>query len=723
MSRSQIDGWDDFHPRFPFGTGHGTAPDPRTASPHRTVLTSLQNRTGVPIASSKVIMALRILLIRAICALQTGKWTKRSLELQGRSNQLTQAHFRSTHRLTAVLIVVVTLFAPGPLFAQDKTADHASRHPADPASPPQAVSSTGTAMPRPNRTTSPAPGGAMPQMMKGMMAPSGATPGGADGGCCGMSGAKPFYASMMEWPVLTDEARRAVRPQALQRLNSGMVALSAQQSRIHHAMAMDDFADTTEAIAGARESLALAESGSGVLKGLAEGRPPRELALNWLKRETATAGAQQMTTQADLAGLSWWHVIAMAILVAAVVAALISWRARRRRVASLIERLTSGPPSVANAVGPTSASTAPGLTTQKPWKGILRIKAIFQETSTVKTFRLMEPNGGSIPFSFLPGQYATITSEIDGQKVRRSYTISSSPTQGDYIELTIKREQNGLESRHLHDHALTGDLAEISAPAGRFFFTGEEADGIVLIAGGVGITPMMSVLRSLTDRSYQHDMFLLYGVNTPADLIFQEECAYLARRHPRLHVTSVVAKPEGTDWAGPVGYVTAEFIAAAVPDIARRRIHLCGPPPMMAAVKTALEELEVPAEQVRTEDFAPPKGGPVPATDALPLVPGEAGIAPPPSIPVSSAHASITFSGSGKSGPLAPDQSVLEAAEVLGVNIDFECREGTCGRCKVPLREGQVVMEVEDSLSADEKASGIILACQAKSTGNLVVDA
>ncbi|KAH2811552.1 hypothetical protein KXV85_005298, partial [Aspergillus fumigatus] len=167
--------------------------------------------------------------------------------------------------------------------------------------------------------------------------------------------------------------------------------------------------------------------------------------------------------------------------------------------------------------------------------GVLRIKAIFDETPNVKTFRLMESNGDSIPFTFLPGQYATITSEIDGQKVRRSYTISSSPTQRDYIELTIKREQYGLESRHLHDHADTGDLLEISAPAGRFFFTGKEADGIVLIAGGVGITPMMSVLRSLTDRSYEHDIFLLYGVNTPEDLIFRDECDHLARRHPKLH--------------------------------------------------------------------------------------------------------------------------------------------------------------------------------------------
>jgi ferredoxin-NADP reductase len=140
----------------------------------------------------------------------------------------------------------------------------------------------------------------------------------------------------------------------------------------------------------------------------------------------------------------------------------------------------------------------------------------------------MEANLGPFPFVFLPGQYATITSEIDGQKVRRSYTISSAPTQREYIELTVKREQHGLESRHLHDHAKTGDLLEITAPSGKFFFTGAEAKGIVLIAGGVGITPMMSVLRDLTDRSYEHRVHLICAANSPQDLIFREEIAYLA---------------------------------------------------------------------------------------------------------------------------------------------------------------------------------------------------
>lgn len=651
------------------------------------------------------------------------------LELQRHFDKLTRA-FRFRSRVGCVLLCLL-LGAP-PLAAQDSAAEHASHHPGGSPTPASSTGASQAPAPMPKPSETPAKAGAMGQMMQKMMAPAEGS-GEAPAGCCAMGGPTPFYASLMEWPKLTDEARRAVRPKALERFNSGMVALSSQESQIHRAMAMNDYAAASAAIGRARESLALAESGSGVLKGLGEGNAPRDLALNWFKRETSLEGVQQMDAQAELAGLSWWHAIGMVGLVAAVIAALVSWRARRRRVAELVERLTSAGPA-ASALPPVltpSASAAParapGTPAPRPWKGALRIKAIFQETPSVKTFRLMDANDGPIPFNFLPGQYATITSEIDGQKVRRSYTISSSPTQRDYIELTIKREQHGLESRHMHDHALPGDLVEISAPAGRFFFTGKEAEGIVLIAGGVGITPMMSVLRSLTDRSYPYDIYLLYGVNTPADVIFREECVYLAQRHPRLHFHSVVAKPEGFDWKGPTGYISAEFIAASVPEIARHRIHLCGPPPMMEAVKAALSQLGVPTEQIKTEDFAPPKGGPVvaseQATSFADSANAEASDALPLPVAVSTAHASIAFAVSGKTGLLAPDQSVLEAAETLGVNIDFDCREGTCGRCKVRLREGEVVMEVEDALSREEKASGIILACQAKSTGNLVVDA
>lgn len=640
-----------------------------------------------------------------------------------------------------MLLALAVMVASPPAAAQMSAADHASHHPGTGTDSAMPVSGAAMASAQSTKAASANP---MAAMMKQMMSPSPAATGtggmggtAAPMGCCGPMGPKPFYPSLMQWPVLTDEARRAVRAEALTRLGSGAEAVTAEQSRLHHALASNDFAAAGDAIKGAREGLALADSGANALKGLAEGKAPREIALTWFKNQNGIDGAEQMATDS---GLSWWHIVAMALLAAALLTALLLRQARLRRITSLVERLTPGSPIVQTAtVSPTappataqpnvsagalpaSAANAPSPI-QRPWKGVLRIKAIFDETPNVKTFRLMERDQGPIPFSFLPGQYATITSEIDGQKVRRSYTISSSPTQRDYIELTIKREQYGLESRHLHDHADTGDLLEISAPAGRFFFTGKEADGIVLIAGGVGITPMMSVLRSLTDRSYEHDIFLLYGVNTPADLIFREECDHLARRHPKLHVAYVVSKTEGSEWHGPTGYMTADFIAASVPDIAKRRVHLCGPPPMMTAVKEALAQLNVPSDQVKTEEFAPPKGGPVLETEPTEPEAAPPAVVPVQAAPIPSAHATVTFSKSGKTGPLAPDQSVLEAAEAIGVTIDYDCRAGTCGRCKVQLRQGQVAMEVEDALAADEKADGIILACQAKSAGDLVVDA
>jgi len=631
---------------------------------------------------------------------------------------------------TKALLVVAAIFSAGagssPAVAQAPASEHLSHHP-DKAVPPvrSQPARAGGIQSSPVAPAAEAKQ-SMPAMSPGTKPPTDAPP-----ACCGGASGKPFYPSLLNLPALTDEARRAVKAEATARLESGVAAMTEGQADLHRAQSSNDLAAAQAAIDTVRGGLSLAESGAGALQALDEGQPPRRIALTWFKRETGVTPDSDMIMDGGFRSLSWVHLATMLLLAAALAGALLLRRARLRRISALVERLTPGgqPPvvsagtaaasgsSAAQAAQPAARAAIPPV--KRPWKGVLRIKAIFDETPTVKTFRLMEPNLTPMPFTFLPGQYATLTSEIDGAKVRRSYTISSSPTQRDYIELTVKREQYGLESRHLHDHSKTGDLLEISAPSGNFFFTGKEADGIVLIAGGVGITPMMSVLRSLTDRSYPHDIHLIYAARTPTDLIFREECAYLARRHPNVTILSIVASAEGGDWTGPVGFITADFIAGCVDDVAKRRVHLCGPPPMMDAVKAALEVLHVPPDQVRTEDFAPPKGGPV-ATDEpedAPAGPQVAEVSPP------SAQATINFSRSGKSGVIAPDQSVLEAAEAIGVVIDYECRVGTCGRCKVPLTQGVVTMEVEDSLPADEKARGTILACQAKSAGDLVVDA
>ncbi|MDO5215672.1 FAD-binding oxidoreductase [Legionella pneumophila] len=627
-----------------------------------------------------------------------------------------------------ILGMMMGIMSPLPLLAEMPPSEHTSHHPGNKGTSTTMPAGTDTnASVLPPISTTPA-NSAMPP--SNMMGPSSATPG--PPGCCGMmaTGGKPFYPSLMDFPALTDEARKYIRDEAVARLGLGVQTITSIQAELHRALSTNDAVAAQTALRQVRQGLSFAESGASALQALNEAQPPPQIALTWFNREMSLGDNTDNVMDGSFRDISWLHWALMLLLATALMVALLFRWARLRRVSALIQRLTpdgdaAKPINVPKPPESVSSSPKTEHPIQQRWSGVLRTMAIFDETANVKTFRLMEPNLGSIPFTFFPGQYATITSVIHGEKVRRSYTISSSPTQHDYIELTVKREQYGLESRHLHDHINTGDLLEVSAPAGEFFFTGKEANGIVLIAGGVGMTPMMSVLRYLTDRSYPKDIHLLYAVNSPSNIIFHEECTYLVRRHPNVHM-DIIALTADETWTGPVGFITPDFIAKAVPDIAQHRIHLCGPAPMMDAVKAALLQLKIPSEQIKTEHFAPPKGGPVytaePPKASSALKPSEASTDRTP-MPPPSAHATVSFSKSNTSGQLAPDQSVLEAAEALGVFIDFECRVGTCGRCKVPLLEGTVTMEVEDALSEEEKDKGIILACQAKSASSLVVEA
>ena len=175
---------------------------------------------------------------------------------------------------------------------------------------------------------------------------------------------------------------------------------------------------------------------------------------------------------------------------------------------------------------------------------------------------------------------------------------------------------------------------------------------------------------------------------------------------------------------GNEGQITADFLTRAVPDLVKRRVHLCGPPGMMDALKKTLRELGVPPEEIKTEAFGPARGAvPPPAGIAVDAqVPG-VGAGHQSAAAIGPATATVRFAKSGKVAALPPDKSVLEAAESVGVSIDYSCRAGVCGVCKTHLLEGSVVMEVQDALTEEDKAKGIILACQAKSVGNLVVEA
>jgi glycine betaine catabolism B len=369
------------------------------------------------------------------------------------------------------------------------------------------------------------------------------------------------------------------------------------------------------------------------------------------------------------------------------------------------------------------ASTSAAVVKPKHWSGQLRVVNVFQETPDVRTFRLASTDGPRLPFDFLPGQYLNLSFIIAGKKVNRSYTIASSPTRVGSCELTVKREPKGTSSRHLHDRVGAGTLIDVYAPAGRFTFTGAEADSLVLIAGGVGITPLMAKIRYLTDIGWTGDLYLVFSVKSERDIIFRDELDYLQSRFPNLYVTVTLTRAEESSGGWERGRISPELLNRVVPQISTRRVHICGPTEMTELTRRMLLDLGVPAESIKSESFTSPAR----TTAQAPAAAGTNGtLAAQTSQPASetvNGAATLTFTRSRKSLPISARKSVLEAAEDLGVNINYDCRSGICGQCKTKLIAGHVSMETEDALTAVDRANNLILSCQARCIDHVAVEA
>ena len=578
---------------------------------------------------------------------------------------------------------------------------------------------------------------------------------------------KELYPTLMSLPDLTPEQREQVRGQATERMRSGVALLSNGLDRLGEAAENEDYAAMQEATTQVREALAQFESGLAAKRALAEGKPPRQVALQWFKGEMNLLPPQGVEARGGLFGLSALHFFTMVLLIAFALAMLAMYYFKMRRAAALFGRLDpdskspppkdgGGPSPPPGGKEPPSAGspppTAPGAeasplrtttdaSTRSPesiaavgktaspatpltskWSGQLVIESITRETPDIKTFRLRAPAGGPLPFTFLPGQFLNVPLNIGGAKMNRSYSISSSPHERDYVELSVKREERGAVSRHIVDLWKVGDAIEAGGPVGKFTFTGTEADSVVLISAGIGVTPMMSVSRYLTEQSWAGEIFFIFTCRNPADYIFQKPLAALASHNPKLHVVVTMTKP-GPDWKGPRGRITKELVEQSVPNIASRRIHVCGPVSMMEATKTLLGELGVASDHVKTEAFGavkPPLG--VPGASAKSTAPATG---PLVTFSKSNKSAKIGLDQTGEQAALhtGPGQTILELSEELAIGIENSCRVGTCGVCKVKMTSGEVDMAIDDALDADDKANGIILACQAKPKSPVTVEA
>jgi ring-1,2-phenylacetyl-CoA epoxidase subunit PaaE len=342
----------------------------------------------------------------------------------------------------------------------------------------------------------------------------------------------------------------------------------------------------------------------------------------------------------------------------------------------------------------------------------LRITDISRETPDAVSLGFAVPSRLARAYRFLPGQYLTLRAVIDGEDIRRSYSICTGPD--DYsdageLRVVVKRVVGGVFSNFVHDRLKPGDPIAVMNPAGQFTLPPhpepETARVMVAVACGSGITPVMALLKTVLAREPCGRFILLYGNRSGRDIIFAEALAGLKDRYlDRLAIFHVLSR-EMQDVPALQGRLDPARIALLLRGVpAIDHAFLCGPAAMMDAAGAALVTLGVAPERLHREYFTPGEGSrraPAPAPVAA------VGATP-------AAIAEIVIDGRRHEIPLAEGVSVIDAARAQGLDLPFSCKGGMCCTCRARLVAGKAAMVVNYSLQPWEIAAGFILTCQAR---------
>jgi ferredoxin-NADP reductase len=223
------------------------------------------------------------------------------------------------------------------------------------------------------------------------------------------------------------------------------------------------------------------------------------------------------------------------------------------------------------------------------------VKEIVVRTDNVKSFRFPRP----VAFDYKAGQWMFVTIRYGGEELRKHFTISSSPTEENYLEFTKKLTGSGFSNALSHLKA--GDWARINGPFGRFTFEGEH-NKVGMLSGGIGITPLRSMCRYCIDKGLNTKVILLYGARTERDLVFKKELTEMQEQNRNLKVVFTVEE-SSEGWKGYTGYIDREMILEEITDYEERVFFTCGPQAMVKAIENLLNNLQVSKKQVKKEIF------------------------------------------------------------------------------------------------------------------------
>lgn len=358
------------------------------------------------------------------------------------------------------------------------------------------------------------------------------------------------------------------------------------------------------------------------------------------------------------------------------------------------------------------------------WNGVrkFQVQKKGDEGGSICSFYLVPHDRKAIP-AFKPGQYLTFIIQIAGQSkpTIRCYSLSDAPNETSY-RVSIKRLPPppnrpelpaGLVSNYFHDHVREGDILDVKAPGGQFFLDMSSSRPVVLIGGGIGITPVLSMLNAIVQAGSTREVWFFYGVRNRREHIMREHLERIDRAHENIRLCVCYSNPGEEDVQGREyqfnEYVSVDLFKRVLPSN-NLDFYICGPPAMMASLVIGLEDWGVPESRVHFEAFGP----------ATVKKTHQARKSAEPAESETAAF-EVSFARSNKTISWNADyESVLDFAEANDIAIESGCRAGNCGTCMTAIKSGAVQYSTEPGFDIEE---GSCLTCICVPKGPLVLDA
>lgn len=339
----------------------------------------------------------------------------------------------------------------------------------------------------------------------------------------------------------------------------------------------------------------------------------------------------------------------------------------------------------------------------------LTIKDIKKETDNAVSISLNVPDNLKDTYRFKAGQYLTFKVALNGEEIRRDYSICTSPKSGD-LRVAVKAVDGGLFSVYANTELKIGDTIDVSSPNGRFVFEPQQNTSrtIAAFAAGSGITPILGIAKTVLEEEPQSNFILTYGNKTTKDVIFYDELAQLQQRYPeRFNLQLVYSQADETESLfGRIDKSTVNFVLKnKFSHLGASEFYICGPEEMIHTVKDTLIENGISENHIFFELFT------VPANDAVEI---------DSDIIDGSTKITVMVDDEETTFLMQQTKSILEAALAKNIDAPYSCQGGICSSCLARLKEGEAKMRQNNILTDNEVAEGLILTCQAHPTTSVV---